>query len=78
MGATAALGFVTMLATQDTARQSDQHMLGADRYYAHVGPRVTILGGSSGLGELDPLNTRTQLWFRDGQFLFTYSPFTKE
>jgi len=73
MGATAALSMVTTLANQDTAMHSDQHVLRADRCYAHIiGPRLTILGG------LGSLTTGTQLWFRDGRFLFTSSPVTKE
>lgn len=72
MGATAAIG---TLVNQGTAMQPDQHVLGSNRLLCQVGPRSTILGGLGGIG---PLKTGRFLWFRDRQFLFTHSPFTKE
>jgi hypothetical protein len=42
---------------------------------AVVGPPSTIVGGTSGRTQE---TARTPLWFRDRQFLFTYSPYTKE
>lgn len=75
MGATAAIG---ALVSQSPARQPDQHVLGDSRCYAQMGPPSTIIGGPSRGGTLDQLSARQQLWFRDSQFLFTYSPFTKE
>jgi len=72
------MGFVEMFVNQDTARHSMQHVLRADRCYAHGGPQSTILGGSNSLIGLGPLKTVRFLWFRDSQFLLTYSPFTKE
>ena len=56
----------------------DQHRLGENRLYAHIGPRATTLVGPSGSGTVDQKTARQQLWFRDSQFLFTHSPFTKE
>ena len=41
-------------------------------------PQSTILGGPSGLSGLGQMNARPRVWFRDRQFLFTYSPYTKE
>jgi len=72
------LGVVNALAGQDTAIPSVPHVREGDRLYAHFGPRSTILGGSSYVGGFGRLTTRMSLWFRDGQFLFTYSSFTKE
>ena len=56
----------------------DQHRLGENRLYAHIGPPSTVIGVPSRGGTLDQLSARQQLWFRDSQFLFTHSPFTKE
>jgi hypothetical protein len=68
MGSTAALG-----APSVKAGQPDQRRIGATRLYAHVGPRATILGGPRGRPQT---TAHTPPWFRDRQFLFTYSPFT--
>lgn len=73
MGSTAALG-----APSVKAGQPDQRRIGATRLYAHLGPMSTILGGPGSLGGLDRKTVRQQVWFRDSQFLFTFSPFTKE
>ena len=73
MGVTAALNAVVV--SQPMARPRDHHRLGAHRLSAHLGPCVTILGGPIGLG---PPKTARFLWFRDRQFLFTSSPYTKE
>lgn len=78
MGSTATLSLVHALAGQGTARLSVQHLLGNSRFYAQIGPCSTILGGASGLGSPGSLKTVRFLWFRDSQFLLTYSPFTKE
>ena len=75
MGATAAIG---TLVGRGKATQPDQHRLGENRLYAHIGPRATTLVGPSGSGTVDQKTARQQLWFRDSQFLFTHSPFTKE
>jgi hypothetical protein len=72
MGATAAIG---TLAGQGTARQPDQHRIGDNRFYTNLGPLATIIGGPNGRTQS---TAHTQRWFRDGQFLFTHSPFTKE
>ena len=72
MGATAAIG---TLVSQSPARQPDQHVLGDMRFYAQIDPPSTIIGGLSGRTQA---TAHTQLWFRDRQFLFTFSPFTKE
>ena len=83
MGATATLSVVEMLTNQGTARPSVQHVLEDKaterrRGYTHVGQHSTILAGPSSLSRLGHRTTETYLWFRDGQFLFTFSPFTKE
>ena len=69
MGATEALG------TLVSAKQSNHHWLGEHRLYANLGPLGTIIRGPSGPTQK---MAHAQLWFRDGQFLFTHSPFTKE
>jgi hypothetical protein len=48
------------------------------REYAQLGARQTILTGLHGSGGSGVLTTEPALWFRDSQFLMTYSPFTKE
>ena len=75
MGATAAIG---ALVSRGMGTLLDQHRLGEHRLYANLGPLATIIGGPSESDTLDQISPRQQLWFRDGQFLFTHSPFTKE
>lgn len=74
MGATATLGVDHALAGQGTARPA-VHVLTDNRLYARRGPLATIIGGPSGRNQT---TARTALWFRDRQFLFIYSPLTKE
>lgn len=77
MGSTGALNMVMAhaLAGQGPVRPAVLHLCGDSRGAAHLGPGWTILGGPHACTQT---TVRTSLWFRDRQFLFTFSPYTKE
>ena len=72
MGATASLSFVEATANEDTVTHAISHSASGFRFYAHIAPRLTILTGWTGTARIGVLSAETQLWFREGQFQFTY------